>query len=417
MDDHGRCGGSARIGQHLVRVLAALSLGCGEAPPPVAADAAWTPAELALLADLRLVTALPPDPSNRVADDPDAAALGQELFFDNGLSPAGISCAHCHQPALGFTDGLPLARGAGVADRHTPTIAGAQTGPYYFWDGRADSLWMQALGPLENPAEMASDRVFVAGVVAAKYAGPYEALFGPLPDLVGLPAHGRPDTTDPAELAAWRDLGERQVDVDRVFANVGKAIAAYERQLLPGESAFDRYVDALPNGELDPAALRGLQLFVRGANCVSCHNGPLFTDRAFHNLGLPEAGGGYDQGRTLGAMKLLASEFNCRGAFSDTADCQELRYLNPNFPDFESAFKTPTLRGVTATAPYMHNGGMAGLPDVLAFYSDLPGKPLQGHRELTLVPLHLDAGQRDDLVAFLHALDPDPLPEALISPP
>ncbi|MBA2320863.1 MAG: hypothetical protein H0V89_06895 [Deltaproteobacteria bacterium] len=378
-------------------------------------DAAWSAEELAVLADLRLDPAPVDDPSNRFAGDSRAAAFGQALFFDAELSPAGISCAHCHQPSRGFTDGLPHSRGAGVADRHTPTILGAQSGPFFFWDGRADSLWMQALGPLENPAEMGSDRVFVARRIVERHAEAYAAVFGPLPELGELPERGRPDSSDPAELGAWRDLGERGAAVNAVFANVGKAIAAYERQLIPGESAFDRYVDGTE--ALEPAALRGLQLFVRDANCVSCHNGPLLTDRAFHNLGLPEAGGGYDQGRTMGAMKLLASEFNCRGLFSDAEDCPELAYLNPGFPDFVSAFKTPGLRGVTETAPYMHHGGLATLDDVLAFYSDLPGVPVAGHRELTLKPLGLSAEERADLVAFLHALDPDPLPPALLSPP
>lgn len=370
-----------------------------------------------MLADLRLRSDPVPDPSNRVAEDPRAAVLGQQLFFDPALSPHGISCARCHQPEKQFTDGLPRGVGVGTADRHTPTLLGAQAGPFFFWDGRADSLWMQALGPIESPAEMGSDRLFVATLVAQKYATAYADVFGPLPDLSGLPPHGRPDSTDPAERAAWESLGDRRTEVDRVFAAVGKAIAAYERLLVPGESAFDRYVDDPVAAPLEPDALSGLRLFVRDANCVSCHSGPLLSDRAFHNLGLPEPRGGYDHGRTMGAMKLLASEFNCKGPHSDTQHCAELVYLNPVFPDFVSAFKTPSLRGVTATAPYMHHGALATLEDVLAFYSDLPGKPLAGHRELTLAPLDLSPTERASLIAFLHALDPDPLPEALLSPP
>ncbi len=365
-----------------------------------------------------------PDPSNAVADHPGAAALGQQLFFDAALSTSGgVSCATCHQPARGFTDGLVRGRGVGEAARHTPSVVGSQGGAWLFWDGRADSLWMQALGPIENDAEMASDRVSVVQRIATAYRAPFEAVFGPLPDWGSLPARGRPDATDPALVDAWRAMTPDQQDaVNRVFSQVGKAIAAYERRLVPQDAPFDRYADALaagdPNGggHLNPAAQRGLALFLREGGCVNCHNGPLLTDRSFHNLGLPEPGNGYDPGRTQGAMAVASSPFNCAGPYSDAKDCPELRYLNPTFPDFVSAFKTPTLRGVTQTAPYMHHGGLADLDAVLTFYSELPGQPLAGHRELTLRPLGLTPEQRTDLIAFLGALDGGPLPEALTRP-
>lgn len=397
--------------------------GCDDAPAPVATDAAWTPAEVSRLAGMRLDPTPRPDPTNRFADDPGAAAFGQALFFDPGLSPHGISCATCHRPDKGFADGLPLSRGVGTAARHTPSIVGSQYAPFLFWDGRADSLWMQALGPLENPDEMGSDRVFVVRQVTDRHRAAYEAIFGPLPALE-LPEHGRPDATDPVVVDAWQDLPDDARDgVNRVFANVGKAIAAYERRLVARDAPFDRYVDALVAGDptgggaLDDAEIRGLRLFMRDGNCVSCHSGPQLTDRAFHNLGLAEVGNGYDQGRTVGAMKLLASEFNCRGRYSDTQACEELQYLNPSFADFESAFKTPSLRNVAETAPYMHNGSMPDLQAVMRFYDELPGKPLKGHRELTLKPLNFTAEQDADVVAFLEALTGDPLPAELLKAP
>ncbi len=375
------------------------------------------------LAGMRLDPTPRPDPSNSVADDPAAAAFGQALFFDPGLSPHGISCATCHRPDKGFADGLPLSRGVGTAARHTPSIVGSQYAPFLYWDGRADSLWMQALGPIENPEEMGSDRVFVARQVTGRHRPAYEAIFGALP-VLELPEHGRPDSTDPAVVDGWQDLPDESRDaVNRVFANVGKAIAAYERKLVAQDAPFDRYVDALQAGDakggdtLNDAEIRGLRLFLRDGNCVSCHSGPQLTDRAFHNLGLPEVGNGYDQGRTMGAMKLLASEFNCRGKYSDTVECEELQYLNPSFADFESAFKTPSLRNVAETAPYMHNGSMPELESVLAFYNELPGQPRAGHRELTLKALNFTEQESADVIAFLGALTGDELPAELLKAP
>lgn len=402
-------------------VLAALSA-CDE-PEPVRLPGVWSDEERAVLASLRLDPTVRPDPTNRWADEPAAAALGQALFFDAGLSGTNtVSCATCHQPALAFTDGRALAQGVGTAKRHTPSIVGSQNGPWFFWDGRADSLWSQALGPLENPAEMASDRTWVAKTVLAGYRDEYAAIFGPPPDLSHLPDHAGP-VDDAAAAAAWTALGDAdRAAVDRVFANVGKAIAAYERRLVPTPSAFDRYVaavqagDATGGGHLDDAQIRGLSFFLRDGNCTSCHLGPWLTDRSFHNLGLPEPTG-WDPGRTAGAALVADSPFNCAGPYSDTADCPELAYLDPTFQDFVNAFKTPTLRNVARTAPYMHHGGLATLEDVIAFYDELPGQPIAGHRELTLVPLGMTDAEKSDLIAFLRALDGDPLPPDLLEPP
>lgn len=405
----------------LVAVLPLLLSACGTEERRV------EPLDPAVLAQhlerLRLDSRLPPDPTNRYADDDAAARLGQALFFDPGLSPVGISCATCHDPAKHFADGKTVAVGAGTGNRNTPTVVGSQQGPWFFWDGRADSLWAQALGPIENPLEMAGDRVHAVRRVADAHAELYEAVFGPLPSLEGLPERARPALDDTELDQRWASLDEpTQHLVNQVFVNMGKAIGAYERKLLPQEAPFDRYADAVlagdptGGGHLTEAQVRGFELFVGRTNCVSCHNGPMFTDRAFHNLGLPEAKG-YELGRTRGAMLVRASPFNCEGPWSDAEDCPELRYLNPTFPDFQSAFKTPTLRDITQTAPYMHHGALETLDDVLEFYSELPTEPAIGHRELTLRPLRLTRQERADLTAFLESLTGGPLPESLTGPP
>ncbi|MEL6178536.1 MAG: cytochrome-c peroxidase, partial [Myxococcota bacterium] len=210
--------------------------------------------------------------------------------------------------------------------------------------------------------------------------------------------------------------------INQVFSNVGKVLEAYQRRLIPGTSPFDRYVAALGAGDpeggghLSKSAQRGLRAFMGDAQCINCHNGPLLTDMTFHNLGLPrlpEAVGKPDLGRTLGSVDVLASPFNCRGGYSDAppdARCDELTYLNPRFEDFRGAFKTPTLRNVAKTAPYMHDGRFRSLEEVLGFYKSLPGEPELGHRELVLELLDADVSSAD-LVAFLESLT-GPLPDA-----
>lgn len=400
--------------------LAALLIGCaGEPPPP---PGVWSAAELAQLGRMRLRPEPPPDPTNAWAQDEAARALGSVLFFDPGLSATGtVACATCHKPEKHFADGQPLGQGLGQTDRHTPTVVGSQWGPWFFWDGRADSLWSQALGPIEAPPEMGGDRVSAVRYATTTHRALWEAAFGPAPDLsdrARFPERARPGAVgEQAPMArAWEGMDPAdQAVVDEAFSKLGKAIAAYERTLVPREAPFDRYVDAVLAGEatgggaLTEAQVRGLDLFLRKGQCVLCHNGPLLSDRAFHNNGVAELGTGYDPGRRRGAPLVLGSPFNCRGPYSDTADCPELDYLDPSFEDFQAAFKTPTLRHVAESAPYFHNGSAATLHEVVAFYSELPDEPPAGHRELTLRPARFSPAEAEDLVAFLAALSGEPV--------
>jgi len=195
-------------------LLALLLSGC-------ARRADWSEEDLAALAALRRTTGpLRPDPTSRYADDLAAAALGPRLFFDRRLSADGtVSCATCHDPVRRFQDGLPLGKGVGTTARRTMPIAGLAASPWFFWDGRKDSLWSQALGPLESEVEHGITRVEVARLVAGAYRAPYERVFGPLPDLAGLPAAASP--AGPGERRdAWARLPpDRQDAVNRVFAN------------------------------------------------------------------------------------------------------------------------------------------------------------------------------------------------------
>jgi len=411
----------------VVLLLAALAIWLNRPPTPT-----WTPAELAAVRSLALgsLPPLPADPSNAVADNPAAAALGRRLFFDPQFSANGaVSCAACHRPGLYFTDGQPLGQGVGVINRHTMTLVGSAYSPWYTWDGKADSLWAQALLPLENAAEHGGDRLTYARRVLEQYGAEYSALFGPLPQLPdaaseGLAGEGLAGGASPvgteAQQAAWRTLDPAdQEAITGVLVNMGKALAAYQRTLLPQPSRFDRYVAALDDtGNLAPGAgaavntdsrlsaeeIAGLRLFIGKGQCIHCHNGPLLTNFEFHNTGVPAVAGlPLDRGRRDGLAVLAASEFTCLGPYSDAApdECGEIRFVAPDSPSADGSFRTPTLRNVAATAPYMHGGQYATLEQAVTHYSE-GGYSLIGHNEL--VPLGLSKQEIAQLVAFLDTL-------------
>lgn len=388
----------------------------------------WSDREIEMLRSLSIksLPPLPPDPSNRYGDDPRAAALGHRLFFDTRLSVNGkVSCATCHDPRRDFQDGLPLAVGAGTNTRRTMPIAGTAHSPWMFWDGRKDSQWSQALGPLESPVEHGGSRLQYAHLVAAHYRREYEGIFGPLPDLAGLPEQGGP-VADPGRRAAWEALAPEQRDaVNRVFANIGKAIAAYERQLQFGESRFDRYVDEIAGGRTSGGSngltrdeVAGLRLFIGWAQCINCHNGPLFTDNHFHNTGVPARTDlGEDTGRAAGARQVLTDEFNCLGSYSDAAasDCAELEFMVAEGEELVRAYKPPTLRNAAVRPPYMHAGQLATLEEVLDHYNRAPAAPA-GHSELR--PLELSRKELAQLGAFLKTLEtPISAPEGFLETP
>ncbi|PSJ58933.1 cytochrome-c peroxidase [Pseudaminobacter soli (ex Li et al. 2025)] len=403
--------------RHLLLVLAGLAcaavvLGAGS----VMRKPDWSADELKRIQSLSLANlpALRPDPSNRVADDPAAAALGKALFFDTRLSANGaIACASCHQPDRQFQDDLPVGHGMADGTRRTMPIAGTAYFPFLFWDGRKDSQWSQALGPLENPVEHGADRTMVVRLIARAYKAEYEGIFGPLPRLDGLPEHALPDGPA-ASAAAWGRLSSRQQQgLNLAYANIGKAIAAFERTIAPQPTRFDAYASALAAGHQKQAdglfgdkERAGLKLFIGQGNCVSCHNGPLFTDNAFHNVGLPGGDAAHDSGRSTSVAALQADPFNCLGAYSDAepSACTELKFMATASPDLVGAFRSPSLRGVALRAPFTHAGQFATLHDLLAHYNKAPKA---GFGSSELKPLELSEQQLDDLEAFVRTLNPE----------
>ncbi|MDH3441415.1 MAG: cytochrome-c peroxidase, partial [Gammaproteobacteria bacterium] len=375
---------------------------------------AWSDADLRMLASLSIdsLPPLPADPSNAVADNEDAARLGQRLFFDPRLSGNGqVSCATCHVPDKRFTDGLPKGRGIGLSGRNTRSIVGTAYSPWLYWDGRRDSQWSQGLSPLEDPAEHGGNRVAYVRFISMdeSYREQYESLFGPLPDFadpVRFPSKASPLADTEARLA-WAAMAESdQRLVNSVFANIGKAIAAYERRILHGPSRFDDYVRAITNGDpaaadiLTTAEILGLQLFIDEARCIECHNGPLFTNNEFHNTGMLSFPGDLpDRGRIDGVRKVQNDPFNCLGDYSDDPDrnCPELTYVRTG-SELVGATRTPSLRDLAGTAPYGHKGQQESLADVLKQYNDSPPAMI-GHNEAEN-PLGLSRRELGWLEAF-----------------
>ena len=412
----------------LLALAALLAAGAALAAFGSAGRDGWSDGELQILSTLRLsqLAPLALDPSNAAEARPGAVQLGKQVFADTRFSRNGaVSCASCHQPDRQFQDGRPLGQGVGTGRRRTMPLAEAGHAPFTFWDGRKDSLWSQAVGPLEDQLEHGGTRLGYAHLVRAHYRARYEALFGPMPDLSRLPAEGGPLGT-PEQRAAWAAMREDdRRAVSRVFANLGKAIAAYEKTLHYGESRFDGYIEDLLRENLlredllredlpraDPAAPQrlsaqeknGLRLFIGKAQCVTCHNGPLFSDQQFHNTGIaPRTPGKPDVGRGAALTQLLRDEFNCLGPYSDAKpeQCEELRFLSADDHALDGAFKVPGLRNAAARAPYMHAGQLASLGEVVEHYRRAPAAAA-GHSELK--PLRLSDSEVRDLAAFLGTL-------------
>jgi len=360
---------------------------------------------------------LPIDPTNKYANNPKAAALGKKIFFDTRFSSNGeVSCSSCHDPERYFTDGKAFSDGIGKTQRSSPSLLGVSFSPWFFWDGRADSQWSQALEPLENSQEHGGNRNQYAHLIGtiSTYKKLYTDVFGPLADISDLnkfPANAGP-VKDKSAAAAWQKM--TTVDkkyITRIFVNIGKAIAAFERTLLPKAARFDQYVQAVLNNNaaiiapiLTETEIKGLKLFIGKASCAICHSGPLFTNHDFKNIAVPQLKkSGRDQGRYDGAKKVKKSEFNCLSDYSDANEsaCDELRYIRFTRDDTLASFKIPTLRNIEHTAPYMHAGQFKTLAEVLKHYQNRPKQSL-GHNDLLL--LELSDQEIDQLEAFLHSL-------------
>jgi len=383
------------------------------------------------LKKLSPLPALPADPTNKYAEDPAAAALGQRLFFDKRysgkLTVAGelgnvddtgkVACATCHLGGA-MSDGrepYKVTKGTGIHTRNAPALVNSSFYDWTNWGGRFAAQWELPLAVAENALTMNSTRLTLAHFIYDNYRAPYEAVFGALPsaldasasDAARFPASGR--STD----ASWQGMTADDRDaVNLIIVNYGKAIQAYLRKLVSRNAPFDQYVES-GAGDLSESAIRGSLLFVGKAKCTLCHSGPFMTDNKFHNLGVV----GTDDGRFKDAASLVASTLNIDGKFSDKRDTGRLLALATPDETTHAAFRTSSLREVKDTAPYMHNGELADLAAVVSFYNIGGGVALSGStKDPLLTPLGLSDTEQADLVEFLKTLSGEPLPQSLLAP-
>jgi len=377
--------------------------------------------ELKILSSMSVsrLAELPASPSNQYADLLDARTFGEKLFFDKRLSGNGeLSCGSCHQPDRAFTDGEAKAKGVHRVGRNTQTLLGMAWQRWFYWDGRRDSLWAQALVPFESADEMGGSRTQVLKTIAEDSAlkREYEALFGAMKSPVETfeDQHAGP-WGDQKIQANWYRLSQEVRDqINQDYAKVGKAIAAYVRYIPVPSTRFDRLIGCLAVGsacaEDAPATadeLAGMKLFVHPTKtrCFQCHNGPMLTNGSFHNVGSAfpanKTETTLDFGRQLGVRGVKLDEFNCVGPYSDApaSDCQALRFMNQSgHVPLQGAFKTPTLRSLRQTAPFFHDGRYTNLEQVLEHYQ----RPPEGQHEL----LGMDLSDKEikQLIAFLEML-------------
>ncbi len=329
------------------------------------------------------------DPGNALSAQPAAIALGQLLFFDRRLSADGrLSCASCHLPAQAFTDRQARSIGRQALERNAPSLWNAGHQRWYGWDGATDSLWSQAIGPLTDPREIGSSAEHVQHLLASD------------PELACRVARLSPSPSIRDPQAA--------------LVVVAKALGAFVATLVGKPSSFDRFRDALARADQRAAAnyplaaQRGLRLFVGAGQCSTCHVGPLFTNGEFADIGMPffVRPGVVDPGRHGGIAALQANRYNLLSPWSDNAAGEvslKTRHVVAQHRNF-GEFKVPSLRNVALTAPYMHDGQLASLDDVVRHYAELKLDRLHADGERILQPLALDGGQRADLVAFLRSL-------------
>ena len=384
----------------------------------------FTEREKNILASLSLSKLIPASAeSNKVAFNVQAQQFGEQLFHEKQLSAGNkFSCASCHLPDKFFTDGLPTGVGVETTNRNTPALHGAAWQTWFYWDGRRDSMWSQALTPIEAPQEMAGDRVAVTRYIAGNqsYRSQYETVFGTLPftDNEEVLLQNATPMGDQKQKKSWSKMSAaNQEKINTVFANIGKALAAYQHTLEPLNTRFDLFIEEVANGKkirqissLNKHELEGALLFLneKKTQCLECHNGPLLSNDNFHNIGTGNFTGPiFDFGREFGSQSALLDEFNCQGKYSDAKpdECLHLIYMTRDTTHMRGAFKTPTLRNITNTAPYFHDGRFTTLEQVIRHYAHPP--PWSRPDEHELRPgFELTEEEILALTAFMQSFEP-----------
>lgn len=307
------------------------------------------------------------------ADNPqtvDKITLGKMLYFDPRLAgDSSISCAKCHDPTKGFSNGLQMSDAyPGTKHwRHVPTVLNAAHLKHQFWDGRASSLEEQALGPIQAPIEMNQN---LTHLVEKLDNIPY-----------------------------YREQFKKAFNSGVTTENLAKAIAAFERTIVSRPGRVDKFLSG-DTSALNDSEKRGFELFSGKANCVACHHGPLATDNSFHTTGVPEIEALKTESDRVATRHFFATDQKYPNPRSVEADYgQEL--ISKSASD-RGKFKTPSLRELKWTAPYMHNGAFETLEDVIRFY--MKGGGNHPNKDSLLKPFQLSDAEIDDLIAFLEAM-------------
>lgn len=331
------------------------------------------------------------DKSNKVSANSDAIELGKMLFSDPVLSRNGeMSCRSCHNPDTGFSDAQPRAFGKTRLDRNTPSLMNLRTQRWFGWAGSSDNIWAQTIAPILHKDEMGhTPQSLKASIQTSEYSVAYEGLFGPI-------------------------IAQ---DTEIVLVNISKALAAYQETLVTGETSFDRFRNALEDGDLKEAgkypvsAQRGLKLFLGRGNCAFCHSGPAFTNGEFHDAGVPYfvTKTRVDEGRYGGLKTLKNSPYTLAGQYTDDPEktgawaVNQVRFQHSDF----GTFRVPGLRGASRSEPFMHDGSLEDLEAVVTHYDNINMERLHVDGEAILQPLGLSDVEKDDLVMFLKSLSDD----------
>ena len=330
----------------------------------------------------------PPDPGNRVSGVPAAIALGRQLFFDTRLSHDETrSCGTCHDPAKSFADGRDRSQGHERLDRNAIALANLRLNRWYGWSGAADSLWAQSLRPILDAKEFAISAPMLRDRLASdvEFARSYRELFS-------------------AELA--------DDPPEHMLVRLAKALSAFQETIVTRRTSFDDFRDALERNDAAGMARyplpaqRGLKIFVGKGRCTVCHFGPNFMNGEFDDVGVPYFAepGRVDSGRHGGIAALRDTPFNLLGPYNDGADATHTRHVETQHRNW-GEFRVPSLRNVARTAPYMHNGSLATLSDVVRHYSEVDSERLHGDDGTRIIrALRLTQEERADLVGFLQSL-------------
>jgi cytochrome c peroxidase len=406
---------------------------------------AFTEEEFDIIKQLGPLGPVPANPTNKYADDVNVAALGQKLFFEKSyagtltiadpvLGPVGatgkIACASCHDVNNYYTDtrSHPNSTSLGVqwTRRNAPTLVNVAYYEWMSWGGKEDSLWYQGANGCESAVNFGGNRLQYAHMMFQKYRADYNALFPvPLdsaldpaaPDAARFPPAGKPKAAGAAD-GPWEMMAPADRDIiNTIMANIGKAIEAYERQLVSRNAPIDKYI-AGEYAALSPAAKRGLRLFIGKAACVDCHSGPTLSDNKFHNTGVPQLGVNLplvDNGRFDDLSATLTNAFNGMGKFSDDPNRGAAKLAGMMVTDnLKGLFRTGMLRQIANTGPYMHTGSLLTLEDVVRFYNWGGGNAnFSGVKSAAMVPLLLTDEEIADIVAFLRTLTGEPPPAGL----